>query len=111
MTPPVGRGDRILIAPSHTGLADAVWAFVDLEEFHPDPGELPWNTGPDYPWRVGYRITLRSETGETANRYGTVWMNASAQDAHGAIIGMEQAQDVDRRSSSYDVSTRVDPII
>ncbi|SMH44053.1 hypothetical protein SAMN06295885_2293 [Rathayibacter oskolensis] len=91
MTSPVVRGDRILVGPLGTGLEDAVWAFVERSEHHPDPSGLPWNSGPEHPWRVGYSVAVTSSDGGISDRFGTVWVNASAEDARGVVSGVVRA--------------------
>lgn len=74
---PVRQGDSLLLAPSITGLDSSRWAVVDQVEYVADPVGLPWNAGPAYPYRVGYRIRQTQPADTSSGQLGTVWLDAA----------------------------------
>ncbi|TFD92054.1 hypothetical protein E3T61_06990 [Cryobacterium lactosi] len=84
----MGVGDRILLDPGHTGLAALVWAEVEIVAFVPNPTTLPWNTGCDFPYRVGYSIPR--EPGDAAPpQRGTLWLSRVGSDLERAVRRIE----------------------
>ncbi|MET0885511.1 MAG: hypothetical protein ABWX92_03585 [Mycetocola sp.] len=82
---PVHAGDRLLLHPLTTSLRQLTWAEVELVEYVQDPGPLPWNAGPTFPYRVGYRV-LSSDGGMTHQR-GTLWLDAGG---HDPVVGVRR---------------------
>ena len=82
---PVRPGDTLLLDASMTGLDASCWAIVDQVEYEGNPSELPWNAGPSYPYRVGYRVLNKQSTHSTVLRLGTVWLDAAGRDSSNGI--------------------------
>jgi hypothetical protein len=87
---PVSEGDRILLAPGLTGADIEAWAEVELVENVPEPKLEPWNTGPEYPWRVGYRLDLVSQTAGVEEQRGVLWMNFGGADLSRHVISIDR---------------------
>lgn len=89
-------GDRLLLQPAATGLADFAWAEVELVDFVEEPSGFPWAAGPGFPYRVAYRIDVMSDDPAGAIRRGVVWLDA---DGHDPVVGVRR---IDRRCVSGD---------
>ncbi|NQX37121.1 hypothetical protein [Herbiconiux sp. VKM Ac-2851] len=83
---PIHEGDRLLLHPMITGLSDLAWGEVEIVDVVEDPTSLPWNAGPAYPYRVGYRVDVTSDEGAASHR-GTLWLNA---DGHDPVVGVRR---------------------
>lgn len=89
---PLEVGDRLLLAPGLSGLGHPAWARVEVLEFHSRPGDLPWNSGPRYPYRAGYVIEDPDLIHDGARR-GVVWLDASGGDGLGAVLESRRSSD------------------
>ena len=90
---PVSTGDRFLLRPHITGLAEPAWSEVGIVDHVDDPTSFPWNAGRDYPYRVGFRVDrLTKRDGLTPGR-GTIWLNAEGHDAIGGVERIDFAAD------------------
>jgi hypothetical protein len=78
---PVSTGDRFLLRPHITGLAEPAWGEVEIVEHVDDPTSFPWNAGRDYPYRVGFRVDRPTKQGGLSPRRGMIWLNAEGHDA------------------------------
>lgn len=85
--PPVRIGDRICLSGRQTGLGEPVWASVDLVDYIPHPSDEPWNSGPVYPWRIGYRITVIDSEADIREQFGIIWVDHAGRDASSRIDG------------------------
>ncbi|HWS49535.1 MAG TPA: hypothetical protein VN241_00865 [Microbacterium sp.] len=84
---PVGAGDRLLLHPSVTGLGELAWAVVDFVQHVAEPGDLPWNAGPGFPYRVGFHLRFPEDDGRSSTRLGVVWMNSAGSDP---VVGVRR---------------------
>ena len=97
---PVSRGDRLLLHPNITSLAEPAWGEVEIVEHVEDPTPLPWNAGRDYPYRVGFRVDrVTKRDGVTSGR-GMVWLNAEGHDPVGGVRRIDFG--ADRAASPHD---------
>ena len=60
---PVREGDRLLLDPTITSLAALAWAEVEILDYVEDPTSFPWNSGPAYPYRIGFRVDVVTDDG------------------------------------------------
>jgi hypothetical protein len=79
-TPVVKAGDLLLLHPQLTGLGYFAWAEVELVDFVEDPSSVPWNAGPNFPYRVGFRVDRSGEGGVTISTRGVVWLDDAGRD-------------------------------
>lgn len=89
--PALDRGTRLHLAPEHTGLDQDAWAVVEQVEYVANPSQFPWNAGPAFPWRVGYRITVIHDSGDVLEPLGIIWVDENARDPRGALVRIEPA--------------------
>jgi hypothetical protein len=92
MTGSIKTGDRLFLAAELIGLGHPAWARVELVEFHADPTALPWNTGAEFPYRVGYVIE-DPDLLKDGPHLGTVWLNASGRDNLGAVLEVRHSSE------------------
>jgi hypothetical protein len=88
-TGPVAVGDRVLLRPELTGAQAPAWAEVEIAEWTGHPDEEPWNSGPGYPWRVGYRIDIVSCAIGVDEQRGIVWLNPAGEDLAGNVLAVD----------------------
>lgn len=91
---PVSKGDRVLLHPSITSLAELTWGEVEIVDHVEDPTSLPWNAGPAFPYRVGFRVDMVTKGDVVTAGYGTIWLNAEGNDPVGGVrrIGFAAAR-------------------
>jgi hypothetical protein len=89
---PVSAGDRFLLRPHITGLAEPAWGEVEIVEHVDDPTSFPWNAGRDYPYRVGFRVDSPAKRDGLTPR-GMVWLNVEGHDPVGGVHRIEFAAD------------------
>ena len=82
---PVSSGDRLLLHPSITGLAELAQGQVE------DPTSIQWSVGPAYPYRIHFRVDTVTDSGNASPRYATLWLNDDGQDPVGGVRGIYPA--------------------
>jgi hypothetical protein len=86
---PVQVGGRVLVDYVLTGVAGLTWVTAETVDQHRDPGDLPWNDGPAFPFRIGYR--LDADPPRRPEARGVLWLAADATAASGAVRSIDHS--------------------
>jgi hypothetical protein len=61
---------------------------VEIIDHVEDPTSVPWNAGPAFPYRIGFRVDVVTDDGVRPGR-GTLWLDAEGHHATGGVLRIE----------------------